>query len=93
MVTKPLFRYVKERRQNLSKTFFLLGMVGNNQSRLFSSTPCGKKAMTSRSSRALGAGFLGAEEGGSWSDTEEATFLWDVCEGEGEREGVSLRNV
>ena len=49
-----LLRYVRERIQNLPKILALLRTVGNNQPRFFSSTPCGKKAMTPRSSRASG---------------------------------------
>ena len=91
MVMKPLLRYVKERMQNLLKMFFLSEVVGNNQSRLFSSTPCVKKATTSSSSLALGAGVRDVEEGVSLWGIEEATYVWGGWEGEGE--GMSLQNV
>jgi len=54
IVTKPLLQYVNERAQNESKILVLFGMVGNNQSKFFSSMPCGKNTTTSRSPRVLG---------------------------------------
>ena len=86
---KPLLRYVKERIQNLLMMFFLLEMVGNNQSRLFSSTPCGKKATASSNSLALGARVRVM----SWLNIEGTTYFRGDREGEGKGEGVSLRNV
>ena len=86
---KPLLRYVNDRMQNLSNTFFTSGMVGNNQSRLFSLMPCGKNATTWSNSQALGTGFWSMEEGMSFRNVEEATDLEEFLEGE----GVSLRNV
>ena len=69
----PSLRYVKERAQNLSRMRPTSWMVGNNQSRLFSSIPCGKKATTSISSRALGESLWGPEEGVSWRNVGEAS--------------------
>ena len=69
--------------QNLLKMFFLSEVVGNNQSRFFSSTPCGKKATTSSRSLALGGGVEGIEEGVSWLDVDGTTCSWGGREGEG----------
>ena len=54
IVMNQLLRYVKENMQNLSKTPFPLGIVGNSQSRLSSLTPYGKKAAASGSAQASG---------------------------------------
>ena len=70
----PLYRYVKERTQNLSKMFFLSGMVGNSQSRFFLSTPWGK-AMTPMSSRASGPSSRNIKEDSETSMAEARLLL------------------
>ena len=67
------------RTQNLSKMAVLFEMVGNNHSRLFSSTPCGKNATTPRSARASGPSYWNrGEASDSLIVAARLSFCW-VC--------------